>query len=408
MRARVVEAVAPSRLGSPFRRLLGAVWLANLGDGITLAAGPLLLASLTQDAFVVALGALLQWLAPLLFALWAGALIDRLDRRRIMLAGAAFRVVVLVSLVVVIAGGRVAVPFVLVALFLMGITEVFTDNSAFVVVPTLVDRDDLPLANARLMAGYATLNQLAGPPIGAALFGLGALVPFAGEALLLLAACLLLTRLVLPARDTGRPDTAVRRDVVDGLRWAWHHPAVRALTTTIFIFNITFGAAWSVLVLYSAQRLGLGEVGYGLLITMSAIGGVVGTLAYARITRYVPLGQLMRIGLVIETLTHLALALTTSPVVAYVILLVFGTHAFVWSTTSLTIRQRVVPNELLGRVSSVNTVWTYAGLVAGSAIGGVLAQHLGVVAPFWFAFAGSAIFVVAIWRSLRHLDERPA
>jgi predicted MFS family arabinose efflux permease len=178
---------------------------------------------------------------------------------------------------------------------------------------------------------------------------------------------------------------------------------VRTLVLTIFIFNITFGAAWSVLVLYATQRLGMGALGFGLLTTISAMGGLLGTLAYGWITRRVSLGNIMRIGLIIETITHLGLAITTLPAVAMGIFLVFGAHAFVWGTTSVTVRQRAVPTELQGRVGSVNTVGTFGGLVLGSAIGGLLARPLGVTAPFWFAFAGSALFVVLIWPQLAHI-----
>jgi predicted MFS family arabinose efflux permease len=121
----------------------------------------------------------------------------------------------------------------------------------------------------------------------------------------------------------------------------------------------------------------------------------------------------MRIGLVVETLTHLALAMTTSARVAMVIFLLFGAHAFIWGTTSVTVRQRAVPTGLQGRVGSVNLVGTYGGLVVGSAVGGLVARHGGVTAPFWFAFGGSAVFLVLIWGQLRHIahaDEegRPA
>ena len=116
----------------------------------------------------------------------------------------------------------------------------------------------------------------------------------------------------------------------------------------------------------------------------------------------------MRVGLIIETLTHLGLAITTQPVVAMGIFLVFGAHAFVWGTTSVTVRQRAVPMELQGRVTSVNTVCTFGGLVIGSALGGALAQVVGITAPFWFAFAGSAVFVALIWRQLSHIAHGDA
>jgi predicted MFS family arabinose efflux permease len=164
-----------------------------------------------------------------------------------------------------------------------------------------------------------------------------------------------------------------------------------------------------VLVLYAAQRLGLGAVGFGLLTTVSAIGGLLGTGLYGWLTRRVSLGNVMRAGLIIETLTHLALAVTTSPWVAMVVFFTFGAHAFIWNTTSITVRQRAVPAHLQGRVTSVNTIGVYGGLVVGSAVGGVIATRYGVTAPFWFAFAGSAVFVVLLWRDMTriaHADDR--
>ncbi|WP_448060472.1 MFS transporter [Cellulomonas hominis] len=410
--SRLVETVAPRRLGVPFRWLLGSSWVSNLGDGIAIAAGPLLVASLTDDARLVALAATLQWLPPLLFGLLAGALADRLDRRRIVIVVNVVRTAVLVVLAGAIAIGSESIALVLGALFALGTAEVFADNSSQTFLPMLVARDDLAVANARLQTGFITVNQLAGPPIGAALFTLGSMWPFAAQGAVVALSAVLVARITLPPhpRDPARR-THLRHDIAEGFRWVLHHPAVRTLVLTIFTFNITFGAAWSVLVLYATRRLGMGEIGYGLLTTVSAVGGLAGTAAYGWITRRVTLGNLMRIGLIVETLTHLGLALTTRPWVALVIFFVFGAHAFVWGTTSVTVRQRAVPAALQGRVGSVNTVGVFGGLVLGSGLGGVLAQHWGVTAPFWFAFAGSALFVVLIWRQLRHVahtDDAPA
>ncbi|WP_345460513.1 MFS transporter [Nocardioides marinquilinus] len=407
----VVEAVVPRRLGVPFRWLLASSWTTNLGDGIALAAGPLLVASRTDSEFLVALAALVQWTPPLVFGLWAGALTDRWDRRRIMMSANAVRSAVLVVLAVAIAGGVASIAVVLGALFVLGVAEVFTDNAASAVLPSIVARADLAVANARLTAGFVTINQLAGAPLGALLFAAGASTPFATQAGLVLVGFALLSRLRLPERAGPTPQTHLRHDIAEGFRWVVHHAAVRTLVLTILIFNVTFGAAWSVLVLYATERLGLGEVGFGLITTVSALGGLLGTLAYGSITRFVSLGNLMRIGLVIETLTHLALALTTSPPVAMAIFFLFGAHAFIWHTTSVTVRQRAVPARLQGRVGSVNLVGVYGGLVAGSALGGLLAQGYGVTAPFWFAFGGSAVFVVLIWGQLAHIahaDEAEA
>lgn len=409
MLRRALEIALPARLGTSFRWLLGSSWVTNLGDGIVLAAGPLLVASRTDDAFVVALAALLGWLPPLLFALLAGAVTDRVDRRRLVVVADGARVLVLAVLAASVAFDAAPVWLVLVAIFLLGTAETFADNVGGTLAPMIVHRDDLPVANARSQAGYIGLNQLAGPPIGALLFTFGHWSPFAAGAVLMAAGAVLVLRVALPPHGRAAHERGtIRADVVEGVRWAWRHPAVRTLVLTILVFNVTFGAAWAVLVLYSQQRLGLGDVGFGLVTTAQAVGGLVGVGAYGWLTRRMSLTAIMRVGLVIETLTHVALALTTTPWVAMTVFVVFGAHAFVWGTTSMTIRQRVVPTALQGRVNSVNLLGVFGGLVAGAGIGGWLARDWGVTAPFWFAGAGSAVFVVLVWRSLRHLAAAEA
>jgi MFS family permease len=395
--------VAPQRLGPSFRLLLLASWLTDTGDGISIAAGPLLVASLTHNAFLIASGALLQWLPPLLFGLWAGVLSDRLNRKLIQVTVDLFRAGLIAVLCVTIATGTVSIALVLVVLFVLSSADVFGRNAENTLLPMLVHRDDLAIANSRIQLGFITVNQLAGPAAGAALFAAGRTLPFVSEAVLVAAGALLISRIALPRHVRENVGTAVWHDIAEGVRWVRHHAAVRTLILTVFTFNITFGAAWSVLVIYAKRRLDLGDVGFGLITTVQAIGGLLGVLAYGWIIRRLSLGNIMRIGLIIETLTHLGLALATSPWVAMPIFFVFGAHAFVWGTTSITVRQRAVPTGLQGRVGSVNTVGVFGGLVVGSGIGGLLAQHLGVTAPFWFAFAGSAVFVVLIWRQLRHI-----
>jgi predicted MFS family arabinose efflux permease len=407
----LLEAVAPKRFGRGFRWLLASSWLSNTGDGIAIAAGPLLVASLTGNAFLIASAALLQWLPPLVFGLWAGALSDRVNRKLIVVSADLLRTAMLITLSLTIVTGTVSIALVLATLFALGTAEVFADNTSSTLLPMLVHRDDLAIANARLSVGFITVNQLAGPPIGAALFAAGMASPFAAQAVFVGLGAILVSRIAVPARvreDSAKP--AVWRDIADGVRWVRHHPAVRTLVLTIFTFNITFGAAWSVLVLYATRRLDLGSVGFGLITTVSAVGGLLGTLSYGWIIRRVSLGNIMRVGLIIETLTHLGLALTTSPWIAMPIFFVFGAHAFIWGTTSITVRQRAVPTALQGRVGSVNTVGVFGGLVIGSGIGGLLAQHVALTAPFWFAFAGSGVFLILIWQQLRHIahdDVRP-
>jgi MFS family permease len=405
--ARLGDSIAPGRLGRPFRWLLASSIITNVGDGIALAAGPLLVASQTRDPLLVSMAVLSQQLPNLLFGVPAGAIADRLDRRRIIAGVNLARGAVLAVLAGTIAAGAVDIAIVLVALFTLGTAEAFADVASHSLPPQVVPREDLGIANARLTGSFLLTNQLLGPPIGAFLFSAGMALPFATNAACFALGAWLVTRVATDVADVAADRAGERRhlveEMVQGIRWLVAHPPMRTLALTIVAFNVTFGAAWSVLVLYAGERLGMDAVGFGLLTTAMAIGGIVGTASYGRLERRFSLADIMRVGLLIETGTHLVLALTTSPEIALATMVVFGGHAFVWGTTSTVVRQRAVPDELLGRVTGVYTVGVIGGMVVGTPIGGVLARTFGITAPFWFGFIGSAILVVVLWREFSHI-----
>lgn len=395
---RALDVIAPPRLGTPFRWLLASSWVSNVGDGVVLAAGPLLVASQTDRPILVAAAVMLQQLPWLLFGLYAGVVADRLDRRRLVMTMDLVRAVVLVVLATTIVTGTVTVWIVLVTMFLLGTTEVFADTTSTTLLPMLVGRADLGVGNARLQFGQITINRLAAPPLGAALFAAGMALPFVTQAVAVALGAVLVSRIGETPPATTERTRALRREVMAGLRWVWAHEAVRLLVLTILAFNITFGATYSIMVLYAGERLGLGPLGFGLLTTFGALGGMIGAAVYPRLERRLRASGIMRVGLVIETLTHLLLALTTTPAIAFATLFVFGIHEASWGTTASTIRQRVVPNELQGRVGSVYMVSVFGSLVVGSALGGVIARVGGITAPFWFGFAGSAVILAVMWR----------
>jgi MFS family permease len=400
---RLAEFIAPSRLGRNFRWLLASSWVTNLGDGITLAAGPLLVASQTHNPLTVAMAAFLQRLPWLLFGLYAGVVADRLNRRVIVITTGFVRVAILLLLTASILTHRVSIAVVLAALFLFGVNETFGDTTTATLLPMLVDKPDLGIANSRALTGVIVWNQMAGPPVGAALFATGMALPFASESVCVLAGIVLISQVRLQAHGARGRHARVRDDIREGWRWLWAHAAVRTLAITIFTFNVTFGAAWSVLVLYARERLGLGALGFGLITTAMAAGGLLGTGSYGWLERHVPLGIIMRGGLIIETLTHLALALTRWAWFALIVFVIFGAHASIWGTTSTSVRQRAVPAQFQGRVGGVYLTGMVGGIVIGSAIGGLVASAWGITAPFWFAFAGSVLILAVIWRSLLHI-----
>ena len=400
---RILDVIAPPRLGRSFRWLLSAALINNVGDGVVIAAGPLLIASQTRDPFLVSLALLMEYLPVFLFGFIGGTFADRFDRKRMVILSNLGRAIVLAVLVTTIATGTVNIVVVLVALFAMGAAETFADSASSTLIPGLVAKSDLGIANSRMQGAFLLTNQLLTPPIGAFLFAVGMALPFAANAACYALGAVLISRVVTAPRERAGQGISFVADLVEGLRWLAAHPPMRTLSLTILAFNVTYGAAWSVLVLYATDRLGMSEVGFGLLTTAIAIGGVAGTVLYGPLERRFSLADIMRVGLVIETFTHLILALTTSQQLVLATLVVFGAHAFIWGTTSTVVRQRAVPDELLGRVGGVYRVAIVGGMVIGTPLGGLIAKGFGLTAPFWFGFIGSALLVVILWREFEHI-----
>ena len=400
---RVVEAVLPRRMGTSFRWLVGSSWTSNLGDGIALAAGPLLVQSQTDSAFLVAFAALVQRLPWLLLGLWAGAIADRVDRRLLVVGANLARAGVVAVLCAFVVTDHVNIAVVLVALFCLGVAEVFVDTTASTLLPMLVDRRDLGTGNARLQAGFLVGNQLVGPPVGAFLFAAGMVWPFVVQAVAILLAVLLVARIATTPGPVRTSRTHVRQDIAEGVRWILGNAPVRTLALVILVFNVTWAAPWAILVKYAIDHLHMGEVGFVLLTTASAVGGVVAIGVYGRLERHVSLATLMRVCLTLEVVMHAVLALTTTGWVAMVVMGVFGLYAFVWGTVSSTVRQRAVPTELQGRVSAAYMVCVYGGIALGQLLGGILAEAWGLTAPFWFAFAGAGLTLALVWRQLTNV-----
>ena len=276
--SRVLDRIAPPRMGTSFRWLLGSTWVSNVGDGLALAAGPLLVASQTSNAVLVSMAVLLQRLPWLVLGLYAGAIADRVDRRRLVMVADASRALVVAVLCVAIVTGAVNIGVVLAVMLLLGVAEVFADTTSQTLLPMLVDRRDLGIGNARLQGSFLVGNQIVGPPLGAFLFAAGMVLPFITQAVLVALSVVLVSQIATPSgpvRDTT--GTHVLRDIGEGVRWILHHDAVRTLAIVIVTFNVTWGAAWSVMVLYALDHLHLGTVGYGFLITAAAVGGLMST-----------------------------------------------------------------------------------------------------------------------------------
>jgi MFS family permease len=395
-------------LGRDFNRLWGAAAVSNIGDGIVAAAAPLLVASVTDDPLLVSLAVFAQTLPWLLFSLFSGVVVDRLDRRRLIVVVNVVRGAVIGALALAVAGWQgeasVVLPAVYAAGFLLGTCETLADTAVASLIPAVVASEDLPRANARIQSVFYVINKFAAPPLGAALFVTAAALPFGVNAATFVAAAALIATLrrraapVTVTSAVARDRPSLRADIAEGVRWLWHHPGIRMISVALCLMNITLMSAMSILVLYARERLGLDEVGYGVFLTASALGGLAGALIAPRLQGAFSPSVLLRAGLVIETLTHVGLGLATSAWVAGPVFVVFGLHASAWGAVEKTLRQRAVPDGLRGRVESVFMMFGMGGTALGALLGGPVARWLGVTGPFWVSAVVMAVLTVVAWR----------
>jgi MFS family permease len=398
-------------LGPEFRKLWTANAISNLGDGVTFVAGPLLAASLTRDPLLVAGLAFAQRLPWLLFSLVSGALVDRLDRRRLMATVDVARCLLLGLLGVAVLLDAATIPLLYAVFFAVGVAETLFDNASVSILPSVVARERLPKANGRLLGARVVAEDLAGPPLGGVLFAAAAAVPFLLDAGTFAAAAALVAAMrgrFRVERPEEAPPTTLRSEIAEGVRWLWRNRLLRILALAIGLMNVTLMATASILVLYAKERLGLGPAGYGLLFSSMAVGGIAASLVVERIVGWLGPATTMRVGLLIEASTHLVLALARSPLVVGAILALFGFHAITWNVTSISLRQELVPERLLGRVNSAYAVFSSGGTALGAVVGGLLARRFGLTAPFWCSFVAMTLLVLVAWRVLSSGTVRAA
>jgi predicted MFS family arabinose efflux permease len=227
-----------------------------------------------------------------------------------------------------------------------------------------------------------------------------AAVPFGVNALSFAASAALVAGIGgIPAPEP-RPRRPLRTDIAEGIRWLWQHRLLRTLAMTMAFGNVVFCAAFAIFVLYAFERLGLSQLGYGVLLTAFAVGGLAGTVTAPALLRTVSATALLRAGLLVEVALHATLALTRTPWLAAAMIVVFSVHAAVWGNVVTTLRQRSIPGMLYGRVAGVYSLLDLGGAALGSLLGGAVAQAYGITATFGTAAAAMALIMVLAWRAL--------
>jgi MFS family permease len=399
-------------LGPRFWRFWTAAVLANVGDGIRLAAFPLLAASLTDDPAMVAVVAAAATLPWLVTGLLAGSLADRRSRRFLVVAADLGRVLVLAAVVATVVVGWATVEVVAVAAFLLGVGETVRDTAAQSIVPRLVPHALLERANGRLVAGEVAGNEFVGPLVGAALFGAGVALPFVVDSGALALAVLLVLSLpaaVVSVRGTAAADApAVPAGVRAGIAWLARHRRLRALVLAGLAVAVADSAWFAIFVLYTGQRLDLGPLGFGALLAVGAAGGLAGAFAADRLVSGRRHRSVLLWAMAVATLTP-ALLLVAPELWAAVTVVVATSAAFgVFNVVAVSLRHRLTPDALLGRVTATWRTLVYGGSAAGAVAGGALASVRGLDAPFVLSAAIGAVALVGWWRSSADPPARPA
>ena len=384
----------PGRLGRPFWQLWSASALSNLADGLVKIALPLVAVTLTDSPGLVAGVTLAVTLPWLLFALPVGALADRVDRRIAMVMAdvvrAAAMAVLAVPLVLGLESSAAALWVLYAVALLLGTAETVYDTCAQSILPQVVARDRLPRANGRLIAVELTANEFVGPPLGGLLVAAGVAAAFVAPAALWAAAvgALLLLRggFAVPREEP----TTLRADVAEGLRYLWRHRLLRTLAAMTGLFNFATNATFAVFVLYAVgpdSAMGLTEVGYGLLFATLAAGSLIGALLADPIIRRLGRSRSLLVGLLGGVGTVGVAAVTTIPLVIAVAFLIGGLTNALWNVVAVSLRQRITPDRILGRINSSYRLVAWGTRPLGAAAGGLLAELLGLRAVFAVAAA---------------------
>jgi len=331
-----------------------------------------------------------------------------MDRRMLMARVNVLRAVVMAGLAIAVFTGTVELYVLYAVAFLQGIGEVFSDNAAFALLPNVVPKDRLEHANGRLEAALVTTSQFAGPAAGGALFALAAGTAFAVDAATFALAALLVAAIQArpQAPRAAERATTVRQDIREGVRWLRGHAVLRRLTLIAAATNLVLHGTFAIFVLYAMEVLGLGAVGFGILLSIEAIGAVSGSLVAARSRSRLGVSRSILIALMVAGAANLVIALAGHVVLVAVMAAAVSFAGGIWNVVTASLRQSLVPDHLLGRVQSAHRLLSWGAIPVGTLVGGFIASAFGVRAPFFVAAVVLTIVALAAYVTSSRIDDR--
>ncbi|HEY4458567.1 MAG TPA: MFS transporter [Pseudonocardiaceae bacterium] len=394
-------------LGRPYWTLWWSSLVNGTGDGVFAAALPLFAASLTRDPLAVSAVSAATYLPWLLLSLPAGAIVDRRDRLTLMWRSQVFAAAVMFGVTALVGLHRADIAVLCVAGFLLGSADTIFGNAGVSVLPALVGPEKLVAGNARFQIANIVTSNFLGPPIGSLLFGWAAWLAFGADGVSFVAAAVLLALIRMP-KATPVVRRSLRAEIGEGLRWLLRHRLLRVLMVVFAVNCLSNQLAMATLVLLATGKYGLTAHQYGFLLAAIAVGGIVGGLVNARLNRW--LGEVGATVLAVSGNAVVYLLVGTAPnaIVLGVLLACSTAMTTLWNVSTVSLRQRIVPTELLGRVNSAYKMFGWGLMPIGAAVGGLLAARFGISVPFPAAGALRLLVLLIALPVLIGAIRRPA
>jgi MFS family permease len=397
------------RLGPAYWRLWCANAVSYVGDGAMVSALPLFALTATKDPRLISLVSAAIYVPWLLVSLPAGAIVDRHDRVTLMWRSQAVQCAVMCTLLALVVTHLAGIAVLVVGGLLLGAAEVVFSNAAQSVLPALVPADTLERANGTQQIALTAGETFVGPPVGSVLFGVAAALPFGLDALSFAGSAALLASLPRTGSPrgtaSGNGTVSMRAQIAEGLRWLARHRTLRVVAVLLGVVNFASQMGQATMVLLATQVLHSGTAGFGLLWTVSAVGSVIGGVVNPAITRRIGLLPSLMISMAAFAAVYVGLGLSPDFAVAVALMAFSGFAVTMWNIVTVSLRQRVVPAELLGRVNSAYRMIGWGPIPLGAVAGGLVAHELGLRAPYVLGGIGCAITLVASLPALRGQDH---
>lgn len=392
-------ALVAGKLGRNYFKLFGASTISNLGDGIGRLAYPWLASAVTRNPLLIALVLVVQRLPWLLFSLPAGVVTDRMSRRTLMIRANAARFVVTFGIAFVVLSKQDVLPtpddlgsgvaeaiddntlyvLILLATLLLGIAEVFYDNAAQTFMPAVAHKDDLERANGRLWSAEQVSNEFAGPPLGGFLLAIAFSLPFFVDAATFAVSAVLITlipasvkRPPLATADQAPERTSWKAELKEGFTWLWRHPLLRPMAIILGLLNALGMVSGSILVLFAQEVLDTSTTEFALLGTGGAIGGVVGGWSASWISKKIGPGPSLWLTLLGGGTITFVIGLFSWWPAVWALFAGYMLLAVLWNVITVSLRQTIIPDHLLGRVNSVYRFFAWGMMPLGSIVGGAI------------------------------------